>query len=307
MDIEQTIYESTLYIHKMYAEPITVTDIAAHAYLSPSYFSFLFRTFTGYTVKNYLNRYRLYCAVKDIRESNKQLVEIAYASGFSSQQAFTRSFSQMYGVAPAQFRLLSPNVSPFPAENLWSKGRKLSMELSNCFENVRYMHKEAFYVVGLEADIHYNNGDGTAPIGELWDLWNNNNYANLIPDTVSQGVVYGITHSETVDSKAKYAICVEVTTLDNIPVGLVGRKFEASEYAIFDTTLEIIFTGEFWRAFYSKWLPTSGKMMHEETHRSKNATFCKYPAIEVYKDWENEKSIMQVYAPVVKKDVDTLK
>ena len=53
MDIEQSVYKSTLYIQSMYAEPITVIDIAAEVYLSPSYFSFMFRTFTGYTVKNY--------------------------------------------------------------------------------------------------------------------------------------------------------------------------------------------------------------------------------------------------------------
>jgi len=302
MDIEQSIYESTLYIHNMHTEPITVTDIAAEAYLSPSYFSFMFRTFTGYTVKNYLNRYRLYCAALALRDSNKQIVEIAFANGFSSQQAFTRSFSQMYGIAPAQFRLSRPTISPFPPENLWTKWRKPSMELMNCFENVKFMHKDAFYVAGMEADIHYNSGDGTAPIGKLWGVWNNENIAQLIPNQVSPGTVYGITCNETIDNTGKYFIGVEVSTLDNLPAGLVGRRFEASAMAVFDTTLEIIFSGGFWRTFYSKWLPSSGYEMHEESHRETHAAFRKYPAIEVYKDdFKGEESIMQVYAPVVKK------
>jgi len=301
MSIEQSIYESTLYIHRMYAEPITVTDIAAEAHLSPSYFSFLFRTFTGYTVKNYLNRYRLHRAALDLQGSNKELVEIAYANGFSSQQAFTRSFSQMYGITPAQFRLSSPSFSPFPPENLWTKWRNASMELMQCFENVKFMHKPAFYVAGMEVDIHYNSGDGTAPIGGLWEAWNSGKIAESIPNQTAQGVVYGMTHSETADNKAKYFVGVEVSTLDNIPVGLVGRKFEASEYAVFDTTLEIIFTGMFWRTFYAKWLPESGYAIHE-AHNGLLDAFKKYPAIEVYpKGWENEKSVMQAYAPVVKK------
>jgi len=286
----------------MYMEPITVADIAAEVFLSPSYFSFMFRTFTGYTVKNYLNRYRLYCAALDLRDSNKQLVEIAYANGFSSQQAFTRSFSQMHGIAPAQFRLQQLPICPFPPENIWLKGRNPSMELMQCFENVRFIHKDAFYVAGVEVDIHYNSGDGTAPIGGLWEMWNSEDLKKLIPDQVAKGVVYGITHGETIDNKAKYFVGVEVSTLDNIPVGLVGRKFETSAFAVFDTTLDIIFTGDFWRAFYSKWLPTSGYATHEETHRSGNSTFRKYPAIEVYgKDWKDTQSVMQVYAPVVKK------
>jgi len=285
----------------MYAEPLTVADIAAEAYLSPSYFSFMFRTFTGYTVKNYLNCYRLYRAACDLCDSNKQLAEVAYANGFSSQQAFTRSFSQMYGIAPAQFRLSCPILSPFPPENLWLRRSEPSMELMQCFENVRFMHKNAFYVAGLEVDIHYNSGDGTAPIGGLWETWNGENIAEIIPNQISDGTVYGITHSETTDNKAKYFVGVEVSTLDNLPAGIVGRKFEASEFAVFDTTLEIIFTGKFWRTFYAKWLPESGYAIHEE-HNDLLDAFRKYPAIEVYpKGWENEQSIMQAYAPILKK------
>jgi len=301
MDLKQSIYESTLYIHSMYAEPITVTDIAAKAYLSPSYFSFMFRTFTGYTVKNYLNRYRLHLAALDLRDSKKQLAEIAYANGFSSQQAFTRSFSQMYGVAPAQFRSLSPVVSPFPPENLWTKWRKPSMELMKCFESVSFVKKDAFFVAGFECDIHYNSGDGTAPIPGVWELWIEGNFKQNLPDQVSPGVTFGITHSENTDNKAKYFVGAEVKTLDNLPAGLIGRKFEASEYVVFDTTLEIIFTGKFWRTFYAEWLPKSGYAIQEEHDDLLNA-FRKYPAIEVYpKGWENEQSVMQAYAPVVKK------
>jgi len=303
MNMEQCIYESTLYIHSMYAEAISVTDIAANAYLSPSYFSFMFRTFTGYTVKNYLNRYRLYRAALALRDSSKQLVEIAYVNGFSSQQAFTRSFSQMYGITPAVFRLSCPCIRPFPPENLWAKWRKPDMKLEKCFENVRFMHKDVFYVVGIEVDIHYQTSEGTAPIAGLWETWNSENLANIIPNQTEKGVVYGMTHSETADSKAKYLVCVEVKNLDNLPVGLglVGRKFNASEYAVFDTTLEIIFTGKFWRTFYAKWLPESGYAIHEE-HNDLLDAFRKYPAIEVYlKGWKDEQSPMLAYAPIVKK------
>lgn len=303
MDIKQCIYESTLYIHDMYAEQITISDIAAQAYLSPSYFSFMFRTFTDCTVKSYLNRYRLYRAALDLRDSDKRLIEIAYSNGFSSQQAFTRSFSQMYGIAPAQFRLLRPTLNPFPPENLWLKWRNASMELMNCFENVRFIHKDAFYVVGLEVDIHYNSEDGTHPIGGLWQMWNAENIEQIIPDKVSQGTVYGMTHSETADNKGKYFVGVEVSTLDNIPVGLVGRKFDVSDFAVFNTTVSIIWTGDFWRTFYAKWLPDSGYAQPDESLHKSYCTFNKYPAIEVYpKEHKgDEQAVIQIYAPVVKK------
>jgi len=286
----------------MYAEPITVTDIAAQAYLSPSYFSFMFRTLIGYTVKNYLNRYRLYRAVLDLRGSNKQIVEIAYVNGFSSQQGFTRSFSQIYGIAPAQFRLLSPPVEPFPPENLWdSIWKEPSMEFMDCFKSVRFMHKNAFYMVGLEVDIHYNSDDGGSPIVRAWDEWKEQKLADSIPNQISPGTCYGLTHSETADNLAKYMVCVEVSTLENLPTGLVARKFPACDYAVFDVTLDDIFTG-FWRTFYTEWLPSSGYTLLDNQYKEEFPTFGRNPDIEVYpKGWENEQSPMHVYAPVVKK------
>ena len=170
------------------------------------------------------------------------------------------------------------------------------MELKQSFENVRFRHKPAFYVVGVEVDIHYNTDDGTAPIGPLWDTWNSEKIAESIPHPVTPGEVYGITHSETADNKAKYFIGMEVSTLADLPVGLVARKFSASEIAVFDTTLEVVFSGGFWRTFYAKWLPQSGYISHAEAE-----TFGKHSGIEVYKDYVDEKSPIQIYAPVVKK------
>ena len=119
MDIRQLVYEAALYIHDNYSEPISVNDISAQANFSPSYFATLFRVFTGFTVKNYFNRYRLHRAAKELVESDKRIIEIALDVGFSSQEAFTRSFSKIYGITPAQFRLAKPPVKPFPPSSVW--------------------------------------------------------------------------------------------------------------------------------------------------------------------------------------------
>jgi predicted transcriptional regulator YdeE len=126
----------------MYDEPITITDISAQAYLSPSYFSSLFRIFTGFTVKNYLNRYR-----------------------------------------------------------------------------------------------------------------------------------------------------------SNLPVGLVGRKFPACKRAVFNTTLNTIWSDEFWHTFYAKWLHASGYTLPDSQLKEICSTFEKHPDLEIYPDdWKDENSIMQIYA-----------
>ena len=299
MDIEQLIHDAAIYIHDNYSEPVSVADIATQAHLSPSYFATVFKVLTGFTVKNYLNRYRLHRAATLLATSRKRIIEIAFEAGFLSQEAFTRSFAKTYGATPAQFRLLKPQISPFPPNNLW-KGQQ-PMELMDCFKEVGFVKKDAILTVGLEVDIHYNTDDGTAPIADVWNWWLKGNYANTIPNRQGD-YVYGITHSETADSTAKYSVCVEVSSLDDLPVGLVARKFPESEYAVFDTTLEIIWTGEFWRTFYLKWLPNSGYAMHEEAYRETNAAFALYPAIEAYdSNYKDTQSVIQIFAPVVKR------
>jgi AraC family transcriptional regulator len=300
LDIKQLVYEITLYIHDNYSEPISVIDISDQALLSPSYFSTVFRVFTGYTVKNYVNRYRLYRAAMDLVKTNKHIIQIAFESGFLSQQSFTKSFSSTYGISPAQFRLLKPSFEPFPPENLWKESLP-SMELMDCFKNVRFIKKEAFFVVGVEVDINYNNKNGTSGIGGLWDLWTKEKLLEMIPDKSNEST-YGITHSETVDGKAKYGVYAEVSSLAKLPTGMIGRKFDASEFAVFDTTLEIIWTGQFWKMFYVKWLPESGCKLPDEQLPREFATFYKYPAIEVYnKDHKDEKSLLQIFPPVLRK------
>ena len=303
MDIKQLVYEAALYIHDNYSETISVADISAKVYLSPSYFATVFRILSGFTVGNYLNRYRLHCAAAKLAASDKRIIEIAFESGFLSQQSFTKSFSKTYGITPAQFRLLKPSFKPFPPKNIWKWKEQLSMELMDCFkdENVKFISKDAFFVAGLETDINYNEKDGTSPIGVVWGIWNNEKLSESIPDRTGD-CTYGMTHSETTDGAAKYTVCVEVSTLDNLPVGLIGRKFEASDYAVFQTTLEILWTGMFWKTFYTKWLPESGYAMHDDQFRKEFPAFNKFSDIEVYdKDFCGEKSIIHIYAPVIKK------
>lgn len=103
MDYPDAIREATLFIHRQYGENILVADISEHAYFSSSYFAKVFRTLTGYTVKEYINRYRLYRAAMDLKETDKRIIIIAFENGFSSQQAFTKNFTQEYRIAPAKF------------------------------------------------------------------------------------------------------------------------------------------------------------------------------------------------------------
>ncbi|WP_026477387.1 AraC family transcriptional regulator [Alkaliphilus transvaalensis] len=300
MDYTDIVKKSIAYIHCQYSEPITVSDVASHVYLSSSHLSTVFRTLTSYTMKDYILRYRLYQTALELKGTNKRIIEIAYEKGFSSQQALTKSFSQFYGISPAKFRQLNPNIKPFPLnlENLL-KERGISMELKKVFEKVQFVKKDSFFVIGIETDINYHSSEGTQGISDLYKQWENENLIENIPNQVHDQLCYGMTHSETENDTAKYIVAVEVSTLENIPTGLIGRRFDATEYAVFDCTLEDETSGKFFQYFFKTFLKENNLSLPDAVITKNGNTYSRYPLFEVYnRHFKNKTDPIQIYAPI---------
>ena len=121
MNIKRLVQEAMVFIHNNFSEPISVNDVSAQVNFSTSYFAAVFRVLTGFTVKRYVNNYRLHCAATRLVSTDDRIADIAFETGFSSQQTFTKSFSKTYGMAPAQFRVAKPKFEPFPPKNLWKE------------------------------------------------------------------------------------------------------------------------------------------------------------------------------------------
>ncbi len=69
--------------------------------------------------RDYLRHRKLAFALKEVRDSEKSLLDIAFDYGFSSHEAFTRAFKGVYGVAPSEYRnkpkpvVLRTKINPF--------------------------------------------------------------------------------------------------------------------------------------------------------------------------------------------------
>lgn len=300
MDYTDAVREAILFINCQYSENITVAEISGHVYLSPSYFSTVFRTLTGYTIKEYILRYRLYQTALELQNTDKRIVAITFENGFSSQQALTKSFTQLYGIAPARFRRLKQKITPFPSENLFME-RGISMDLKKVFEKVKFIKKDSFLVIGIETDINYNSSNGTNSISGLYARWYNEKLIDKIPNQVNDNLIYGMTHEETEDDTAKYTVAVEVSTLANLPVGFIGRQFEACEYAVFDCTLEDELSGRFFQYFFKTFLMEQGLSQPDAVTTKRGNTYSRYPCFEVYdKHFVDKSSSIQIYAPILR-------
>lgn len=97
------------YIQKNYQQDIKASDVAEEHFITPNYFSTLFKQETGYSYSEYLNMIRIKKASELlIMESNK-VYEIAEYVGYKEYKYFAHIFKAHHGMTPTQYRSL--NVS----------------------------------------------------------------------------------------------------------------------------------------------------------------------------------------------------
>jgi|GEM_PF-5209466 AraC-type DNA-binding domain-containing proteins len=77
---------------------------AAYAGLSPEYTARLFKKATGMTVSEYIRRLRVDEAKNLLATTEKNLSEIARATGYASLTVFSRNFKREAGQTPSQYR-----------------------------------------------------------------------------------------------------------------------------------------------------------------------------------------------------------
>ena len=99
------------YIEQNYQTQISLADIAAKLNMSETYFSRFFSKTLKKPFFEYLNEYKINRACKLLIETDKQVSEICYASGFESLPFFYRQFKKFKNCQPKMYRLNYQNVA----------------------------------------------------------------------------------------------------------------------------------------------------------------------------------------------------
>jgi AraC-like DNA-binding protein/ligand-binding sensor protein len=98
------VSKAQLFIKSNYHKKIMLSDVANAVYLSPNYFSTIFKELSGYTFSIYLMKVRIDVAKKLLLESDIPVKNIVNKVGFEDYNYFNRQFKKMEGVPPAKFR-----------------------------------------------------------------------------------------------------------------------------------------------------------------------------------------------------------
>lgn len=96
--------ESIHYIHEHYNEPISLSVLAKRLNLSPNYYAILFRKMTDFTFSDFVMGVRMYHARRMLYLTDSSISHIAENCGFSDAAYFAKTFRQLYGISPRQYR-----------------------------------------------------------------------------------------------------------------------------------------------------------------------------------------------------------
>jgi len=99
------------YLQKHYKEKISLADIATQVNLSEEYFSRYFSKIMKKPFFEFLNEYKINKACKLLIETDKQVSEVCYASGFESIPFFYRQFKKFKNSQPKTYRLNFQKIS----------------------------------------------------------------------------------------------------------------------------------------------------------------------------------------------------
>jgi YesN/AraC family two-component response regulator len=98
------ISKSTDYIKANYMRKLTLSEVSDYVFLSPSYFSKIFKHEMGCYFKDYLNNVRVEKSKILLLTEKISLVDIADYAGFYDQSYFNKVFKKATGVTPKKFK-----------------------------------------------------------------------------------------------------------------------------------------------------------------------------------------------------------
>lgn len=146
-------------------EELTLSCIAQSVGYSEFYVSRKFSEIAGMQLRDYLRGRKLAFALKDIRDTDDGILDIALKYGFSSHEAFTRAFKLSYGVTPSEYRrkpvpvVLRTVIRPFDCYLLGIGGTGMAESKGDV--------KTYFVTIPEHKFLHIRNYES---IG-YWDFW----------------------------------------------------------------------------------------------------------------------------------------
>lgn len=102
--VPQLIQKAVMYLYKNFRDDISLSELAEQLHVSVNYLGVSFRNSTGVPFREYLNMLRLKYSCRLLLSSDLSVKEVAYASGYKTNEHFFRVFKHNLNMTPSEYR-----------------------------------------------------------------------------------------------------------------------------------------------------------------------------------------------------------
>ncbi|AYM02394.1 helix-turn-helix domain-containing protein [Levilactobacillus yiduensis] len=126
------------YIRKNIQHPISLNEVAQHAFLSPSYLSRLFKKYLHVNFVEYVNNQKIALAQEKLLLTLTPISQISTQIGFAQTSYFTKIFKKKTGMTPSEYRQRNHTIKKIytiPRDLNWNEQGSIIDASKNYFEN----------------------------------------------------------------------------------------------------------------------------------------------------------------------------
>jgi AraC family transcriptional regulator len=100
----ESLNRAVQFIENNLDKKILLKDVAQEAFLSEFHFHRIFKSLTGETVKDFLQRLKIERAAIRLKHSKDEIGQIACDNGYENHETFTRAFKKYFQLTPQEYR-----------------------------------------------------------------------------------------------------------------------------------------------------------------------------------------------------------
>ena len=228
------------YLEDNLTEKITTDDVAKACYCSKSTLEKLFRCVSHISVHDYIIRRRMMKAAKMIYSHREiSILDVAVLYGYTSNEAFTRAFKQVWNCTPSEFRVGTRYSELFPRFSFdLDKGEQImkKVDISELYDLLRERvgcHYIIGDIVGLIPINDISRAAGDRALIEAMNRLNNVAGENDIVFRIGPDEFVLLTDSKDLDHVKKLAS--EIESRNGETFAYEGKDIPLSLYVLVST------------------------------------------------------------------------
>ncbi|ATO48414.1 effector binding domain-containing protein [Brevibacillus laterosporus] len=256
MDYFERIQNSIEFIEKNLQEELNITEISSKSCFSAFHFQRIFQAITGFSVQEYIRSRRLSEAAILLKETRKNILEIAFFFQYGSQEAFTRAFVNYFGLTPAKYRKERTIIKQQQKINFLDYKNKTKGNLVMNKPEVVVLNKKL--IIGYEYKTNLNNEKYFEEIPVFYIDFGRNEYYCRISKKISPNMSYGISANFDDEGHFSFIVGEEVKEINSeLENGFVNFEIPEGKYARFKVNGTTDLVQSTRRYIYGTWLLNS--------------------------------------------------